>query len=233
VSCTTGKDQILKIQLTGFRRSCSNLIPRSFWTLVEVIRRPALVKSLTTSITRYCPSQDAVHNIAGITELPLIRSIQAEVERLRTAKLGVLNNEVKSFELDNEWIIPKGTPIVLLSNDVSMNSKAWGMVQPRTVQVPLEEFWTERFLLPNGSVDHKALSLLVGNDPHQTLGHEYAQAIQSATLAVLLNEFELQLCEPELFDTVVPPSREVAFGTLKPLERIGVRIRKRSSVKQR
>jgi hypothetical protein len=216
-----------------------------------VIHKPTLAKTLTTNINRHCASRDAVHNIAGVIELPLIQSIQAEVKRLRMATLEVFNNEVDGFALDAQWSVRKGTPIVLFSHDISMNPNVWEMVQPRTVQRPLEEFWAERFLLPEKSsaatrikgkrdgvvggsytMDHKALSLLLGNNSYQTLGKEYVEAIQAATLAVLLNGFEIQLCEPETFDVVVPPPREVAFGILKPIENVAVRIRKRALAEQ-
>ena len=59
------------------------------------------------------------------------------------------------------------------------------------------------------------------------LGREYADAIQAATLAVFLTEFELELSDPEVIDAAVPAAREVAYGQVKPLERIAVRIKKR------
>jgi hypothetical protein len=208
---------------------------------LEVVHNPALVRSLTASIDRFCSSRDAVHNMAGISELPLIQSLQAEIKRLHTATLEVYHSQIENFALDKDWTVRKGIPIVLFSHDLAMNTKAWETTQPRSVQRPLEEFWAERFLQPNklerkpGKRDgiYMAPALLLENGSHSSLGREYMEAIQTATLAALLNEFEIQPCEPETFDAVVPPLREAAFGMLKPLENVAVRIRKRPMAAQR
>jgi hypothetical protein len=203
--------------------------------LLEVIHKPALVKSLTASIDRFCPSRDAVRNITGIAELPLVQSLQAEIKRLHTATLEVYHSEIDNFALDKDWTVQRGIPMVLFSHDIAMNTKLWQSTQPRSVQRPLEEFWAERFLQPNkserkpGKRDniYEPPALLLENGSHPSLGKAYMEVLQTATLAVLLNEFEIQPCEPERFDAVIPPLHEIAFGMLKPLENVAVRIRKR------
>jgi hypothetical protein len=37
----------------------------------------------------------------------------------------------------------------------------------------------------------------------------------------------VQLCDEDQLDAALPPVNELAFGTVKPLEKIAVRIRKR------
>jgi hypothetical protein len=78
-----------------------------------------------------------------------------------------------------------------------------------------------------GSTESKDVEV---NDACQrVLGPAYAKAIHAATLAVLLNDFEVQLCDTELFDQDLPPPRSVAFGVIKPMGEVAVRIRKRSA----
>jgi len=48
-------------------------------------------------------------------------------------------------------------------------------------------------------------------------------------LAVLLSEFEFELCDPDAADAAMPQLREVAFGIMQPQEILTVRIRKRKA----
>jgi hypothetical protein len=183
--------------------------------------------------------------VDNITNLSLMRSLLAETLRLRTAAIQVHITQ-QSLVLDDHWTIPSNTPIVTFSHDLALNTEAWAKAQPRTVEKPLEEFWPERHFSyeragPNptsksaksgvssklGVLEPVNMGPDFGNQP--ILGFEHARATHAATLAVLLNEFEIQLCDAELFDAVLPPTREIAFGMLKPLENVAVRIRKRSS----
>ena len=41
-------------------------------------------------------------------------------------------------------------------------------------------------------------------------------------------EFELELCDPEATDEAMPPLGEMAYGAVKPVEKIAVRLRKRA-----
>jgi hypothetical protein len=230
-------------KLTYHRRTNCGIIPCTIWSLLEVIRRPQLADHLTANISRYSPSQGASYNVDDITSLSPMRSLLAETVRLRTAAVQVHINR-QSLVLDDHWTIPSDTPIVTLSHDLALNTEAWARIRPRTIKKPLEEFWPERFLsherggsnsVPKSAQSGVAFSfsglesldmgLNFGNQP--ILGSKHAKAIHAATLAVLLNEFEIQLCDAELFDAVLPPAREVAFGMLKPLEHVAVRIRKR------
>lgn len=68
--------------------------------------------------------------------------------------------------------------------------------------------------------------MFYGNDDLY-LGREYIKAVQAATLAVFLTEFEMQLCDPEALDATIPLVDESAYGAVEPLEKVAVRIRKR------
>ena len=144
--------------------------------------------------------------------------------------------------LDREYILPKGRSPIAFSHDIALDNKSWAKARPRTVERPLEEFWGGRFLIPDkpkkrggfesGEFSLEGLDLLApAFRGHQNvgLGSEYAQTIQTATLIVLLNEWEIQLCDPEFTDAVMPTMSDKAFGSVMPLQPVAVRIRKRKS----
>ena len=131
---------------------------------------------------------------------------------------------------------------------MALNGKAWANARPSTVERPLDEFWAERFLISNkhsskvqdqrksgnnvdkGRFDAQDLELLapaLGDKQSFGLASDYARAMQAATVAVLLSEFEIQLCDPEVIGAAMPELRESAFGQMRPQEKIAVRIRKR------
>jgi hypothetical protein len=215
------------------------------WSLVEVLRRPHLAKGLISNVERYSPSHGAAYNIQAIVDSPLIESLLAETSRLRTASIMVHTND-KSLEIDNDWTAPSNTRILIFPHDLSLNTAAWATARPRTIEKPLEEYWAERFLVTDGSRSKasqrglrndsgalsfsmdglESLNLNISRSVTPFLGHEYARSTRAMTLAVLLHKFELQLCDSDLFDAAVPPVRDMAFGTIRPLEKIALRLRK-------
>jgi hypothetical protein len=217
------------------------------WSLVEVLRRPQLAKGLISNVDRYSPSHGAAYNMQAIVDSPLIDSLLAETSRLHTASI-IVHTTNKSLEIDNDWTAPRNTRIMIFPHDLSLNTAAWAKARPRTIERPLEEYWAERFLVAEGSrskasqrglrnnsgalsfsIDGlESLNLNIAPSVTPFLGTDYAHSTQAMTLAVLLHKFELQLCDPDLFDAAVPPVRDMAFGTIRPLEKIALRIRKRS-----
>jgi hypothetical protein len=154
----------------------------------------------------------------------------------------------KELALDERWTLPKGCTAISFSRDIATNADVWASARPRTVERPLEEFWAERFLIPDknavkaagrqqtkegiqtGNCNLEGLESLVadfGDEQQLALGSEYARAMQAATLNVLLSEFEMQLCDPQATDAAVNSIRKEAYGAVLPLDRIAVRIRKR------
>jgi cytochrome P450 len=230
--------------LTKNPRANSTIIPCVTWSVLEIARRRQLAEQLTASISRHSLSKSATYNIRDITELGLMKSLLAETVRLRTAAIEVHKSQ-QDLRLSNEWTVPKDNPIITLWHDVALNTKAWGKARSRTIEQPLENFWPERFLL----YDHKgsrsapttsqssssfsmdgleSLHIRAGSGHQPLLGSEYASMMHAATLAILLNEFEVQLCEDEYFDAVLPPARELSFGMLQPLDKVALRIRKQT-----
>jgi hypothetical protein len=224
------------------------MIPSAIWTIVEILRKTDLAEHLTTIISERRSTTTAVYDINGVAALPLIKSLQAEISRLRIAQYMTCTNETTEVAIDSEWTLPKRCNAISFSHDIAMNTKAWANARPRTVEKPLEEFWAERFLVlsqpsskmqaqrksgdrvESGAFDARNLELLApAFADKQTFGlaGDYARGMQAATLAVLLSEFEVQLCDPDVIDAAMPELRESAFGQIRPQEKIAVRIRKR------
>ncbi|KAF1849405.1 cytochrome P450 [Cucurbitaria berberidis CBS 394.84] len=234
--------------LSVMHGSNSSLLPSAFWTLVEVLRKPQLGKHIAAEISQHYSPQAGEYDVASITETPFIQSVQTEVRRLRVPTVATRTNEVDNFQLDEQWTLPRGMTVMLFSHDISLHTKFWAKARPRTVERPLEEFWAERFLLPNRATSSaksskpakdkieagnfsmeglESLDLVLGGNDDQCLGRDYMRAVHAATLAVFLNEFDLQLCDTDEVDAAIPPVREDAYGTVKPLYPVAVRIRKR------
>ncbi|KAF1945985.1 cytochrome P450 [Clathrospora elynae] len=234
--------------LSVMRCSNSTLVPSTFWMIVETLRKPHLAKYLTTEISQYHSPKAATYDVNSFVNKPIFQSIHTEIGRLRMATYMIRNNTVDDIPLDEHWTLPKGTSAIAFSQDIATNTELWAKARPRTVERPLEEFWAERFLIPDKqlskpqrekhnnfkveagkfSIDGlEALDLAIGDQQYSGLGREYIKAIQASTLAVLLSEFELQLCDPEATDAAMPTLGETAFGTVRSLDKIAVRIRKR------
>lgn len=174
-----------------------------------------------------------------------------EIGRLHVANCLIKNIENGDCKLDKEWTLPQGTSIVAFSRDMAMGTEAWAKARSRTVEKPLDEFWPERFLLPNRTASStqkhsqkkekietgifsmeglEHLDLAVAGDHLPRLGQDYVQGMQAATLAVFLAEFEVQLCDSEIVDAEeTPPEQALAFGMAKMQSKLAVRIRKRTT----
>ncbi|KAF2643967.1 putative cytochrome-like protein P450 [Massarina eburnea CBS 473.64] len=227
--------------------SVSAIMPSTFWSIVETLRNPALAKFLAAEMDQYHDTKKDTYDIAAITELPNLQSLHTEIKRLRTATRLIHLNQDTCLQLDEIWTAPTGLSIINFSHDIGLNTALWTKASPRTVSRPLEEFWPDRFIIPDKSASTKryrkgrdsvttgAFSLDGVELLHDALGfanyseseRTFATAIQTATLAILLTEFEVELCDSEATEELLPPVREMAFGTVKPMDKIAIRIRKR------
>jgi hypothetical protein len=224
-----------------------DVVPSAVWTMIEVLRKPQLAKHVTTEVSRHTSTGSATHDVDSVADTPIFQSIYQEIRRLHMAQCRTytLGNDVT---LDERWALPKGCTAVSFSRDIAINTDAWATARPRTVERPLDTFWAERFLIPDkdalrtsgrrqskesigtGNFNNDGLESLVANfdkKPQPSLGSDFAKAMQAATLCVLLSLFEMQLCDPEATDAAITPVRKEAFGAVRPLDRIAVRIRKR------
>ena len=234
--------------LTIVSRTLSTIVPCLVWSLLEVVRRPELADKLVAEISRYRPSHDATYNVQDIAGLSLIESILAETVRIRTATIEVLNNS-RELVLDDHWTVPTNSRIITFSHNVALDTSAWADARSQTVEKPLEEYWPERFLLQEKSAsrygtkgqgrnigatsfsmeDLESVSIALGGAQSPVLGRGYTRAVHAATMAVLFSEFDMQLCDTEYFDAAISAGRETAFGMLRPLDKVAIRIRKRGT----
>ncbi|KAF1835135.1 hypothetical protein BDW02DRAFT_496609 [Decorospora gaudefroyi] len=230
--------------------SNANIIPSAIWIMIENLRKPHLAKNFATSISQYRLSGSSTYNVAGVVSLPLFQSTHREISRLRTAQYMVHTHGRHDVQLDHRWTLPTGYTTISFSHDIALNSQLWVNTRPRSVERPLDDFWAERFLIPEkyaskaqdkqqnkesvqvGRFNVEGLELLspvLGDGQPLAQDSGYSKAIQAATLSVLLCEFEIQPCDSGAIDAAMPPIREVAYGVMRPRERIAVRIRKRKA----
>jgi cytochrome P450 len=169
--------------------------------------------------------------------------MNAEVARLRTASCAIRRNEGANFKLDNEWLVPKGTSVIIFSHDLALNKGTWSRRWPQ-MEEPLDCFAPGRFLAAGrpqkerrkGGQTHTGqfntegiddLLVAFGAGSHVCPGRQFARAVQAATLAVLLGEYEIQFSDPDSAEQLMPPAGGVAYGTIKPSGQIRMRLRKR------
>jgi cytochrome P450 len=167
----------------------------------------------------------------------------AEVARLRIASCVIRKAEQSDVKLGDDWLIREGTSAMVFSRDVSLNNPIWSERWPRA-RVPLEQFSVERFPIADPRLKAKSdvdgeyrgkfntgdandLLIAFGAGSHVCPGRHFARAVQAATLAVLLGEYEIQLSDPEPTEQMMPPVDGDIFGTIKPLGPLRMRLRKR------
>jgi len=231
-----------------YSSSLSIMVPCIIWSLLEVARAPEFADEFTTGLSHYSPSHGATYNIQDLVGMPLMESLLAETMRLRIAAIEGFHTQ-KTLALDEHWTVPADTHIIAVSHDMALNTKAWESVRARTVEKPLASFWPKRFLVGEHSSSKpgtkgrsagvntfsmaglEPLNMTLGSGQPPILGRDYLRTIHAMTIAVLFNEFEIQLCDHELFDAVLPPAHETAFGVLRPLEKVAIRIKKRTASK--
>ena len=212
---------------------------------MDPLRKPPVYEHLVAEMSQYYSPQSGHYDISSLRKLPLVQSVQAETRRLRVATVVTHTNTIDGFQLDSHWALSRGSIATFFSRDFSLNEDLWSKARPRTVEKSLNDFWAQRFLVPDntkasapsekqrkskmdaGRFSLEGLEVWNSTVAENPLGREFADAIQTATVAVFLTQFELELCEPEAVDAAMPPLREVAYGTVKPLERVAVRIKKR------
>lgn len=210
----------------------------TFWMTVETLRKPHLSRNITAIVGQHFSSITHKYDISGLAQEPLVGSFQAEIQRLRTAACTTRTNVTDGFPLDRNWALRKGDTVAMFSQDVSLNADVWKTSQPQSHGKPLEDFWAERFLVTERRNKSGApKEQFVPGDLGEIVagltrcdhypGAPLVSALRVATIAILFAEFEVQLCDAEQVDAALPPVNELAYGTVKPVEKIAVRIRKR------
>jgi cytochrome P450 len=207
-------------------------MPSSFWSCFEALRDPGLKNALIRLVPDYYHADDGSYDIVGLTSVPLLQSMNTEISRLRMPTPVARSCESSDFQLDDNHTIPRGTRVLMFSHAPALNTEAWAKGRPHTVTRPLNEFWAERFLVPDKKNETSRFStegvngLLTtfGGGHHLCPGRHLAKDVQIGILSVLLNEYEVEFVDLEGVEKLIP-SVPVAFGSREPSGRIPVRIR--------
>lgn len=221
----------------------SEVVPSALWHVMEALRNAALMKKLTTEVDACCKPCKGHYPIAQLTMVQIFRAMNAEVTRLRTASCTIRKNEGTRFKLDDEWCVPKGVSVMISSRDLALNKRIWSRRCPE-MEEPLERFSPERYLSADkptrsrrkGAPTHTGqfstegiddLLVAFGAGSHACPGRQFARAVQAATLAILLGEYDIQLSDPDSVEELMPPAGGLIYGTIKPLGPVRMRLRKR------
>ncbi|KAF2121682.1 cytochrome P450 [Lophiotrema nucula] len=222
----------------------ANTVPSTFWYIFEALKDDDLRHRLK------CELDSHSDDILSICSSPLLQSMQSEVTRCRMATAVIRRVEADDVILAGRYSIPKGTTVLAFPSDSALNTEAWRKIRPQSVMRPLEKFWAERFLThdtrdtgdesaeknprkDNSAMKYSteglnALHFTFGGGQNMCPGKAWAKNIQIATLAVLFTDYEVELIDVEAANSLIPPLRQTAVGTIKPLAKVGVRIRARS-----
>jgi cytochrome P450 len=140
------------------------------------------------------------------------------------------------FALDDKYVVPKGTQIVIPSRYAGQYTPGWAAVRPSLVEKPLEELWPARFLTyKEGEKERYNDSGLTGSwtsfggGSHHCPGRFWARDIGLVMLAAFVEVFEVQISDVEASKRLDPVWTEAALGTVRPTGKIPVRIKRRNT----
>lgn len=227
-------------------------MPYLFWSTVHVLLDPTLRDHLTSDFAQHRNANSGSFDTGAINNIPVMQSIQTEIGRLRIGTV-VARTSTADVALDDTWTVPKGQSVTIFNHDISHNTEMWEKLRPQALAKPLSEFFAERFLVPSKSASApnsgsekkiersdmwagkystdglSSLLLTFGGGQSLCPGRFYVKAIQAGTLAVLLSEFEIEFVNSGATERALPPPMQLAYGPIKPLEKISLRIRRRNT----
>lgn len=216
--------------------STSILVPVSFWLCYETLRTPVLFDRVTRELKNSRDVHSRQHDFSQLSSTPFLQSLHAEACRKYGITIPARRVVVPTFALDEKYIVPKGTTIIMPSKYAGQYTSGWAAVRTSLVERPLDQFWPERFLVNKKEEEKERFSDagLIGNwtsfggGAHHCPGRFWARNIGMVMLAVLVEEFEIQIEDAETASTFDPVWNESAFGTARPRGKIAARIRKRT-----
>ncbi|KAK9773002.1 putative Cytochrome P450 [Seiridium cardinale] len=237
--------------------STTNVQNTVFWLFFEVLRDSHLQARLLKEVSE-CRMTNTVDgsttfDMKKLTTRPLLQSTYAEVLRLY---VGVAISRVtgyEDFKIDN-YIIPQNSLVMTYSRSMALDTDAWTRAG-RSLRKPLEEFDAERFLVDPGWTRPGSTSLPsmtsmedgggprfstdgllglwvpYGGGDHMCPGRHLAKQQLLVTFALLLTEFDMEIpADWAAISKVKPDMRFAPFGSLPPVNTIGVRIRRKQQM---
>jgi cytochrome P450 len=176
-------------------------------------------------------SLTGTYDFSQLTEQPILQSLHAETTRCYSSNVSQRVVTTPVFALDEKYTITEGTTVFIYNKYTGLFTSGWTAARPHAASRPLETFWAERFLVPEKGKSWRfsdaGLSgtwTSYGGGKHKCPGRHFARNVGIVALALLLGEFECELLDGEGED-VRPRIRDTAFGKIKPVRKVGARLR--------
>lgn len=216
--------------------STSLLVPVSFWLCYHTLRSPALLSRVSSELKASLNPCTGKYDFSKLNAIPFLQSLHTETTRMYSISLVARKVLSPVFALNDKYVVPKGTQIVIPSRYAGQYTPGWAAVRPSLVEKPLDEFWPARFLTyKEGEKERYNDSGLTGSwtsfggGSHHCPGRFWARDIGLVMLAAFVEAFEVQISDVEASKRLDPVWNEAALGTVRPTGNIPVRIRRRKA----
>ncbi|KJZ70895.1 hypothetical protein HIM_09721 [Hirsutella minnesotensis 3608] len=217
-----------------------NTTTSAFWLIFEVLKDPRLEsrirEEIDNSTLRASRRGERALDIDALLGQPLLQSCFAETLRLHVSSAALRVNRFEDYRL-GPVTINKGHSVIIPTRPSALNTDVWASLG-WDVSRPLHEFHAERFLVAGKeaslgvrgspeagrrfSVDGLAgLWIPFGGGHHVCPGRHFARMEMSATLALLLLAFDIELDVREAWrleediwyypNGAIPPKHKVPF----------------------
>lgn len=144
----------------------------AFWYLIEIYRDPALLArvlpELEAAVSKPASptgGSPAVFDLSPVLASPLAQSIYAEVLRMRISLLLNRCADRKDHRI-GPWTLKKGAYMTLPTAHIGYHEKAWELYT-NSGKAPINEFWADRFLVPEDDNNETTTDRREGNEPVQ------------------------------------------------------------------
>ncbi|KAF2648309.1 cytochrome P450 [Lophiostoma macrostomum CBS 122681] len=216
-----------------------NVVPTTFWCIFEALLDPKLRDDLSGVIKQHYNPDTKGYDITQLSSAPHMQSMHAEATRLRNAATFSRFVETESVTLDDRYSVLKDTTVLVMAHHLGLRTESWEEARPGTTEKPLDVFWAQRFLVSENTGDKTkekfttsrlgACLLPFGGGSHKCPGRHFAKNIGIAAMAILLDEYEIELQNPESARGATPKVEDMAFGVVKPTRKVAARIRMRDT----
>ena len=256
-----GRESVYKkltcvILLTFAESANTNIVPSAMWMIYETFRDPSLLARVRDQISQSFKTREEALSIKFDVEskhsLPLIKSIYAEVLRLRIHVYCVRYTGKEELHI-NKWTIPKEKILLVATAPAQSDESFWNT---KNGTHPLDTFWAERFLVyPNdpqsGPVKRQAsanredsfdskesgrqpifslegtegLWIPYGGGTRSCPGRFFSKQVMVSLCVLMTTLFDLEILAGEKAGNMNPLF--YGFGGQHPNDKIPFRIRKR------
>ncbi|KAI0506896.1 cytochrome P450 [Xylaria bambusicola] len=232
-------DALASEDLFVLTAATANALPMAFWNLIEVYNDPALLArvqaELSNAITPPNSNEEKLpyrFDINAITSSPLLQSVYAEVLRMRVSLFHNRSPTQGDYSL-GEYKFKQGGLVCVSTNIASNHTYAW-RDRIDGGRHPLDQFWAERFLIPNPKDNTMKFStdgldgawIPYGGGALMCPGRHLAKQEMMSGVAIFDAYFEMKLLKgvPRVDD------RFFGLGAQPPGEPVPVRMRRKIGI---